>query len=73
VNTPRKPRYKSRKGATPPKCGKTLRAFSTTPPGNRERGPRLIAEPKGKNEKDWAIRRKASKPVMSGQDESSTT
>lgn len=46
-------------GELTPHDGKSLRASSTTPPGNSERGPRLIAVPNGKKEEDWVIRREA--------------
>ena len=37
-------------GELTPHDGKSLRASSTTPPGNSERGPRLIAVPNGKKD-----------------------
>jgi hypothetical protein len=43
-------------GSETPCCGKPLRAFTTTHFWKRLRGTRLIAEPNGKNVKDWAIR-----------------
>jgi len=46
-------------GESTPHDGKSLRASSTTPPGNSERGPRSIAVPNGKKEEDWVIRREA--------------
>jgi hypothetical protein len=45
--------------------GDPLRAFTTTLLlETTDRGSRLIAEPDGKNVKDWEIRSQASKSVM---------
>ena len=47
-----------------PNCEKPLRAFTTTLISKGIRGTRLIAEPNGKNVKDWAIRSQDPKLVM---------
>ena len=45
-------------------AGNLLRAFTTTSLWKHLEGTRLIAEPNGKNVKDWAIRSQAPKLVM---------
>ena len=47
-------------------CGKPLRALITTDWRKLQSGTRLIAVPKGKNIKDWAIRRRVPKSDMLG-------
>lgn len=56
-----------------PQSGKPLRVLTTTLIWKLIRGTRLIAEPKGNNVKNWAIRELVSKSVMIGYDTLSTT
>ena len=51
--------------ATQPNCGNLLRALATTPLlETTDGGSQLIAEPDGKNARDWTIRSQASKSAM---------
>ena len=51
-------------GARHPGCGKFLRALTTTFTWKRMKGTRLITEPNGKKVRDWIIRRREPKVVM---------
>jgi hypothetical protein len=59
--------------ATQSNCGNFLRAFTTTHRRKRQWGTRLIAEPNGKNVKDWIIRSQAPKLAMIEYGEGSET
>src|SRR5210317_2529271 len=51
-------------GARHPGCGKFLRALTTTFIWKLMKGTRLITEPNGKKVRDWIIRRREPKVVM---------